>query len=81
MPRKIAKLAGFGAFGAIALFLAIFLWIVLKTLPRSSSGMTPVLDIVTWISIGLVIVALALTHVIIARQLLYIGRGGGPKRI
>ncbi len=80
MPPRIAKLVGYGAFGAIALFVVIFLLVFFVTLPRSAPGMTTVLDVVTWIAVGLMVLALAALHVVIARQLIYIGRGGGPRR-
>ena len=72
MPAQLAKLAAAGAYGAIALFSAVYALVVWITLPRRSSGMTPVLDVVTWISLGLVVVALAVVHVVIARQLQYL---------
>lgn len=81
MPPRIAKLVGYGAFGAIALFVVIFLLVFLATLPRSAPGMTTVLDVVTWIAVGLMILAMITLHVIIARQLIYIGRGGPPRRV
>ena len=75
MPPKYAKLAGLGAFGAIALFLAIFALLVKITLPDRLSGIDGISSVVTWISVGLVILALAALHVAIGRQLLNIGRG------
>ena len=80
MPPKLAKLAGLGAFGVVALFALLYLLVIGTTLPRGSGGMTPVLDVVTWIAIGLVVVAVAVAHVAIAKQLLFIGRGGGPRK-
>lgn len=81
MPPRLAKMVGYGAFGGVALFVVIFLVVFLITLPRAAPGMTTVLDVVTWIAVGLMVLALIGVHVLIARQLLYIGRGGGPRRV
>ena len=81
MPPKLARLIGFGALGAIGLFVAVYALIIIVTFPRAPSGMTTPLDVVTWIAVGLVILALIATHLVIARQLLYIGKGGGPRRV
>ena len=81
MPPRVARLVGYGAFGAAAAFVLIFLIVFLATFPRSAPGMTTVLDVVTWIAVGLMVLAVIALHVIIARQLLSIGRGGGPRRV
>ena len=81
MPPRIAKLIGYGAFGAIALFVVIFLLVLLATLPASAPGMTTVLDVVTWIAVGLMVLAMITLHIVIGRQLIYIGKGGGPRPV
>ena len=81
MPPRVARLVGYGAFGAIALFVVIFLLILLLTLPRSAPGMTTVLDVVTWIAVGMMVLAMITLHIVVGRQLIYIGKGGGPRRV
>lgn len=80
MPPRLAKLVGYGAFAATLLFVLIFALVFIITLPRSAPGMTTTLDVVTWIAVGLMMLAIIGVHVLIGRQLLYIGRGGGPRR-
>jgi hypothetical protein len=81
MPPKIARLAGLGALGACGAFIALFAYIVYISRHTPTGGMMPALSAVSWISIGLVVLALIAVHVAISRQLLYIGRGGGPRQI
>jgi hypothetical protein len=75
MPPRIAKLAAYGAFGAVLLFVAIYALIAYVSLPRRTGGIDGIEATVTWISVGLVVVALIAVHVIIARALLDLGRG------
>jgi hypothetical protein len=81
MPPKIARLAGLGAFGACAGFVALFAYVAYISRHTSTGGMMPALSGVVWISIGLVVLALIAVHVAIAKQLLYIGNGGGPRGV
>jgi len=81
MPPKIARLAGLGAFGACAAFIAIYAYVAYLSRHTPTGGMMPVLSAVTWISIGVVVLALIGAHVAIAKQLLYIGKGGGPRGV
>ena len=74
MPPRLAKLAGLGAFGAIALFVALFALIAYASFPRDGGGIDNTLAAVTWISIGVVIVAMAALHIVLGRQLLELGR-------
>ncbi len=74
MPPKFAKLAGLGALGAIVLFLALYAFIIKLSAPGHYSGIDLTLGVVTWISIGLVVLALAGLHVVIGRQLLTLGK-------
>jgi len=75
MPPRIARLAAYGAFGASALFLAIYALIAIASLPRSTGGIDGTLAAVTWISVGFAVLALIGVHVVIARGLLAIARG------
>ena len=75
MPPKFAKLAGMGALGAIVLFLALYAYIIKLSAPGHYSGIDLTLGVVTWISIGIVVLALAGLHVVIGRQLLSLGKG------
>ncbi len=81
MPPKFARLAGLGAFGVIGFFVLLYVLVIWTTLPSSNSGMTTTLDVVTWIAIGCIIGAIVVVHLVVARQLLHIGRGGGPTKV
>jgi len=81
MPAKIARLAGLGAFGACAGFVALFAFVAYISRHTPTGGMMPALSEVVWISLGLVVLALIAVHVAIGRQLLYIGNGGGPRGV
>jgi hypothetical protein len=76
MPPKIARLAGLGAFGACAAFVALYLFVGKISSPSSTGGMTPALSVVTWISLGMVVLALIGVHVLFGRQLLELAKGG-----
>lgn len=75
MPPRIAKLIGFGAFGAIVLFAAIYALVVYASVPRSTGGIDWIEATVTWIAVGLVVLALIGVHLVVARGLLAFGRG------
>jgi hypothetical protein len=79
MPPKIARLAGLGAFGACAGFIAIYAYVAYISRHTATGGMMPALSAVTWISIGLVVLALIAVHVGIGKQLMYLGKGGGAR--
>ena len=75
MPPRIAKLAAFGAFGAVLLFVAIFALIAYAAMPRRGGGIDIVQATVTWISVGLAVLALIGVHVVVGRGLLELSRG------
>jgi TRAP-type C4-dicarboxylate transport system permease small subunit len=75
MPPKIARLAALGALGACAGFVALFVYVSYISRHTTTGGMMPVLSVVTWISVGLVVLALIGLHVVLARQLLSLSRG------
>ncbi|HEX8943384.1 MAG TPA: hypothetical protein VF785_09620 [Gemmatimonadaceae bacterium] len=81
MSPKIARLAGLGALAASVGFFALFAFIAYLSRHTATGGMLPAMSAVSWISIGLVVLALIAVHVAIGRQLLYIGRGGGPRQV
>jgi hypothetical protein len=81
MPPKIARLAGLGAFVASGAFVALFAYVAFISRHTITGGMMPALSAVSWISLGLVVLALIAAHVVIGRQLLYVGRGGGPRGV
>ena len=81
MPPKIARLAGLGAFAASIGFVVLFALIAYASRHTVTGGMMSTLSVVTWISVGLVVIALVVVHVAIGRQLLYIGSGGGPRGV
>jgi hypothetical protein len=62
------------------LFVALYALIVKITMPGRSSGIDGTQSMVTWISVGIVILALGAFHVVIGRQLLSIGKGRGRTR-
>ena len=76
MPPKYARLAGLGAFGACAGFVALYLYVSYLARHTPKGGMMPVLSVVTWISVGLVVLALIGLHVVLGKQLLSLARGG-----
>ena len=75
MPPKLARLAGLGAFGAGAGVLALYALFVFVTRPTSSSGLDGTQRFLTWFTVAGVVLALALVHVVIGRQLLLLARG------
>ena len=81
MLPKIARLAGLGAFGASAAFIALFALIAYASRHTLTGGMLPTMSVVTWISVGMVVIALIVVHVALGKQLLYIGSGGGPRGV
>jgi len=81
MPPRIARLAGLGALGATVGMLALFALIIFFTRHTPTGGMTGTLSAVTWISLAVVFAALIAAHVAIGKQLMHIGRDGGPTRV
>ena len=75
MPMKYARLAGLGAFGACAGFVALFFLVAYVSRHTATGGMEQTLAAVTWISVGLVVVALIAVHVAIGKELLSLSRG------
>jgi hypothetical protein len=75
MPTKYARLAGMGAFGACAGFVAVFALVAYLSRHTTTGGMMETLSVVTWISVGLVVLALIAVHVAIGKELLSLGRG------
>jgi hypothetical protein len=75
MPTKYARLAGLGAFGACAGFVALFALVAYISRHTATGGMMETLSVVTWISVGLVVLALIAVHVAIGKELLSLGRG------
>jgi hypothetical protein len=81
MPPKIAKLAGLGAYAACAGMLALFAGIIYLTRSVPQGGLTPGLSYLTWISLAVVFACLIGVHIAIGKQLMHIGKGGGPTRV
>lgn len=75
MPPTIAKFAGLGALGAAAGLLLLPVLFVLLTRPGQYAGMDTANRALAWMAIAGVMVALALVHVLLGRQLLALGRG------
>ena len=64
-----------GAFGACAGFVAVFALVAYISRHTPTGGMMETLSVVTWISVGLVVLALIAVHVAIGKELLSLGRG------
>ena len=79
MPPKIARLAGLGALGACAAFIALFVYVAFISRHTPTGGMMPALSAISWISIGVVVLALVAVHVMIGRQLLDLAKGGARR--
>jgi hypothetical protein len=75
MSMKFARLAGLGAFGACAGFVALFALVAYLSRHTATGGMTETLAAVTWISVGLVVIALIALHVAMGKELLSLSRG------
>jgi len=75
MPPKIARLIGLGAFGACAVFVALFAYVAYLSRHTPLGGMTPALSVVTWISLAVVVLGLIAVHVVLGKQLLELAEG------
>lgn len=75
LPPKVAKLAGLGALGAAAGLLLLPLVFALLTRPGQYAGMDWPNRALAWMAIAGVLIALALVHVLLGRQLIALGRG------
>ncbi|HEY2375777.1 MAG TPA: hypothetical protein VGH98_07340 [Gemmatimonadaceae bacterium] len=75
MPPRIAKLIAVSAFGAIALFVFVFVVIAIAVVPRRTGGIDITQAMVTWISVGIAVLALIAVHIIIGRGLFAFARG------
>jgi hypothetical protein len=80
MPPKIARLAGLGAFGACAAFIALYAFVAYISRHTATGGMMPALSVVTWISLALVVLALIAVHVALGKQLIQLAEGR-PTRV
>jgi hypothetical protein len=81
MPPRIARLAGLGAYGACAGMIALFALIMFFTRHSATGGMTMDLSVTLWISLAVVFAALIAVHIPIAKQLMHLGKNGGPTRV
>jgi hypothetical protein len=75
MSPKIARLIGLGAYGACALFVALFVFVAFLSRHTPTGGILPALSAVTWISLFLVLAALVAVHIVLGRQLLDLAHG------
>jgi hypothetical protein len=74
---KIAKMAGLGAFGACLGLVLVYLALIFFTRPMTGGGIDATNAAVAWIALGGLILALIAAHVVIAKQLLRLGKGAG----
>ena len=73
----ITKLAGLGALAAAGGILAFYALIVYMSMPRPKTGGIDVTNAwLTWISVGSIVLALVILHVIYGRILLQEAREG-----
>jgi len=75
MPPKIARLAGLGAFGACAGFAALYALFLFITRPSHSAGLDGTQRFLSWFAVAGVLLAIALVHVALGRQLLALAKG------
>ncbi len=75
MPPRIARLAALGAFGAVALFVFIYVVIAIASAPRRTGGIDMIEAVVTWISVGIAVLGLIAAHIVVGRGLLAYSRG------
>lgn len=75
MPLKIARLAGLGALGAGAGLLLVPVLFALVTRPGEFAGMDWPNRALAWLAVAGVMIALALVHVLLGRQLMALARG------
>ena len=75
MPPTIARLAGLGAFAVCAGIAAVFALFVYITRPTGSSGLDAPERFVAWFAVAGVLLALAVVHVAIGRQLMTLAKG------
>lgn len=75
MPPRIARLTGLGALGASAGLVVLYLLFAFATRPGAHAGMDATNRVLTWLSVGGVVLALVLVHVLLGRRLLAIARG------
>jgi hypothetical protein len=75
MSPKIARLVGLGAYGACALFVALYAYVAFLSRHTATGGMMTSLSVVTWISLFLVLASLIAVHVVLGRQLLDLAHG------
>ena len=76
MQPKLARLAALGAYAVCIALIAIYVLVSWVSRHTATGGMRTELSVVTWISVGLVVLALIAAHVAIAKQLLHLGKGG-----
>lgn len=75
MSPRIARLAGIGALAAGAGLVVLFVLFAFSTRPGAYAGMDDTSRVLTWLSVGGIVVALVAVHVLFGRQLLAVSRG------
>jgi len=68
-----------GAFGACALFVALYAYVAYLSRHTPTGGMMTSLSAVVWISLAVVVLALIAAHVVLGKELIRLaqGRPGG----
>ncbi len=67
---SLPRLAAYGAFGVIAGLFALLAWMVWLTIPGPDSGVDATNAVLTWVSIGGIVLVLSAVHLVYARVLL-----------
>ena len=81
IPQKILHLAGLGAYGAAAGLALLCVAMGYASRHTLTGGMRTDLAWVTWISLAVLFAAIIAAHVVLGKQLLHLGRGGGPTEL
>ena len=81
IPARIAHLAGLGAFAASAGLALLFILLGYASRHTLTGGMRWDLAWVTWISLGTLFAAIIVAHLYLGKELVRLGRGGGPTEL
>lgn len=76
MPKMIARLLGLGAYAASVAFAVLFVLLAYASRPTPVGGIDDTLAHVTWLAMGGVMLAIAVVHIGLGKQLMVIARDG-----
>lgn len=81
IPIRFARLAGLGAYGAAAGLALLCILLGYASRHTVTGGMRTDLAWVTWICLAVLFAAIIAAHVYLGKQLVRLGRGGGPSEL